>query len=100
MGPERPLGFATDVIIEETDGPDGRPRSIRVRAEGGIVSLELGFVVDDVAQRSLGAGAPGGGGELLQLRGSYGVKGQVGRRAVDFRAAGAAETFRFQRRPD
>ena len=34
LGPDGPLGYATDVEITETNGADGRPRAIDIRAEG------------------------------------------------------------------
>jgi hypothetical protein len=38
--------------------------------------------------------SPGSPMSFLQLGGEYRVKGNVGERAVDFTARGAAETFR------
>lgn len=94
LGPDRPLGFSTDVRIEETDGADGRPTSIRVRAGGEAVALELDLTVENRAIHAREGGPSSGAGEFLQLRGPYRVSGTVGARTVDFTASGAAETWR------
>ena len=45
LGPDGPLGFATNVRIEETNAPDGRPTAITVRALGSGVDVNLRFDV-------------------------------------------------------
>ena len=94
LGPDGPLGYATDVRITETNDADGRPRTITVRALGTAVDLTLRF---DVGSAIVSRGTQGPLGstlDFLQMRGQYTVAGKAGARAFDFTAAGAAETFR------
>ena len=99
LGPDGPLGYATDVGIAETDGPDGRPRTVRVRARGTALDLTLQFEVGSIeatrmAQRQ---GPLINDVNFLQMRGTYTVSGRAGTRELSFTAPGAAETFRGTR---
>jgi len=95
LGGGRPLGFSTDVSIEERDAADRTPQSIQVRATGAALTLDLAFASGGLVRNPLGGGGFfGGRGEFLQLRGRYRVAGRVGSRDLTFEAAGAAETFR------
>jgi hypothetical protein len=94
LGPDGPLGFATDVRITETNGPDGRPRTIAIRAVGAALELTLRFEVGSVTTTRMAQGPLRAGLDFLQMRGSYHVTGRAGTRAIDFTAPGSAETFR------
>src|SRR4029079_18340161 len=95
LGPQGPLGYASDVSIDETSDPaSGRPRQVRVRAPGPSLQLELDLEVEEAVPTSMPAHASAAGMDFLQLRGRYRVTGQVGDRAIAFEAPGAAETFR------
>jgi hypothetical protein len=97
LGPEGPLGFASDVTIEERDDPrSDRPLSIVVGARGPALDVQLELTVRDttVTRLDRSFGGTTGSGEFLQMRGSYRVSGSVDGRAVEFEAEGAAETFR------
>jgi len=98
LGPDGPLGFSTDVTIEETDDPmTGLPTRITVRADGGTLSVTLDIAIEDAVRNSLDRGPfaeAGPGGEFLQLRATYRVEGKIGEREFSFTAPGAAETFR------
>jgi len=91
LGRQGPLGFSTDVTIDDHD-----PGRVDVRARGRDVDLHLAMSVTDTT-RSGNAVRPGPGDhpmDFLQLGGSYHVTGKVSERSVDFTARGAAETFR------
>jgi hypothetical protein len=93
-GPDGPVGYATDVTIDEVDRPDTRgPRQISVRARGSSLALRMDLAV---VQTTV-TGQPrrfGGQMDFLQLRAEFHVTGQVGERTIDFTAPGSAETFR------
>jgi hypothetical protein len=94
IGEQGPVGYATDVAIEETGGTSAQPRRIVVRARGESIALTLDIEVDQVTTTRMPLGSFGGGMNFLQLRGTYRVAGQVGGRTIGFTAAGSAETFR------
>jgi hypothetical protein len=95
LGPEGPIGYATDVTIEETNAVDSdRPQRIVVDAQGGSVDLTMNL---DVVQTEITRALPGPFGgtlDFLQMRAQYHVAGRAGDRSVDFTAPGSAETFR------
>lgn len=97
IGPDGPLGYATDVRITETNGPDGQPASISVRARGTALDLTLRFDVASVETTRMADGPMANGVDFLQMRGAYTVSGAVGKRRTSFTAPGAAETFRGER---
>jgi len=45
LGPDGPLGYATNVRITEINGADGRPETINVTARGGAMDVSLRFDV-------------------------------------------------------
>ena len=93
LGPDGPIGYATNVTITETNDEQGRPQRILVRARGAALDVEVRFdVVSAVTTRMEGGLA--GGLNFLQLRGRYTVSGFVGERTLYFTADGSAETFR------
>ncbi len=97
LGPLGPLGFSTEVTIEETDDPgSGQPRSIVVRGAGETLKLEMVLTVEAASSTRLGTplGDKSSGGRFLQLRAEYRVTGTVGSREIEFEALGSAETFR------
>lgn len=91
LAPEGPLGFSTDLTID-----DRKPGTVDVRARGRDIDLNLALAVEEQVSTSMpmmkaAAGAPL---NFLQLGGVYRVSGHVGRRRIDFTARGSAETFR------
>jgi hypothetical protein len=95
LGEQGPVGYATDVTIEETDGPAGAgPRRVVVNGRGESLALTLDIDVNQVTTTRMRAASFGGGMNFLQLRGSYRVSGHAGGREIAFTAPGSAETFR------
>ncbi len=94
IGPDGPLGYATDVRIDEVNAPGGdRPDRIVVEARSSSIGLTLDLAV---SQTTVTGQRPrsGPGIEFLQMRGRFRVTGQVAGRQVEFSAPGSAETFR------
>jgi hypothetical protein len=95
LGPDGPLGYATNVTIEEHNDPSGRPERIVIRGRNASIDLTMTFSVDNiVVNRMQGGSALATALDFLQLRGTYDVRGRIGDRDVAFTAPGAAETFR------
>jgi hypothetical protein len=94
LGRDGPLGFATNVRIEETNAPDGRPTAITVRALGSGVDVTLRFDVASAVTTRMAQGPLANDVNFLQLQGRYTVSGRAAGRTLDFTAPGAAETFR------
>ena len=97
LGPDGPIGYTTEVTIEETEDPElGRPRSIRVRGSGNNLKLEMNLIVEDaIRNRMVGPFGPGGGGiDFWQLGATFDVNGHVDDKEIRFKTRGAAETFR------
>lgn len=95
IGPDGPLGQATDVTITETmDAAQGRPSRIVIEGTGPSLDLTLDVAVDSAIQTSMAGGPVANGLAFLQMRGRYRVSGEVGDRTLAFTAPGAAETFR------
>ena len=95
LGPDGPLGYATDVTIEETNDPaTGRPRPIVVRGRGPALDLTLELAVEDEVVTRSAARSFGADMDFLQLRARYKVSGKAGEQAIQFEAPGSAETFR------
>jgi hypothetical protein len=93
LGPEGPVGYATRVTIEETDAPGtNRPARIIVTGRARDLDLRMEIAVESAIVNKGGALAPGP--DFLQMRGEYHVTGRAGGQSIDFRAPGAAETFR------
>jgi hypothetical protein len=94
LGPDGPLGYSTNVRIEEENDERGQPRSIIVRARGSALDLDLRFLVRSAITTRMAQGPLANGIDFLQMRGQYTVKGRAGAREITFTAPGAAETFR------
>jgi hypothetical protein len=95
LGPEGPIGYATDVSIEERDAASSaEPRRIVVTGRSDSLALTLDIAVDHVTTTRMGEGLFGGGMNFLQMRGAYRISGSIGERAIGFTAPGSAETFR------
>ena len=94
LGPDGPLGYATDVTIDETNdpgtaGPPHRGARPRARPRPRHAADRRGCRRHPSAARSFGADM-----DFLQLRVRYTVSGKAGDRAIQFEAPGSAETFR------
>jgi hypothetical protein len=96
LGPDGPLGYATDVRITETNDERGQPRRIAVRARSSSLELDLTFDVTSTETTRMTNGVLADGLSFLQMRGNYTVTGRAGPREIKFTAPGAAETFRGQ----
>jgi hypothetical protein len=96
LGPDGPLGYATNVRITETDGPANRPARIEIRARGEALDVHVQFDAESSTLTRMGQRGLGSGLDFLQLRGRYTVSGRAGTKRIEFTAAGAAETFRGQ----
>lgn len=94
LGPDGPIAYARDVQIAETDDGSGRPVRIDLRARGPSLDLTVTFDVESIVTTRTTTGPWAEGIDFLQMRGQYTVRGRAGSRAVDFTAAGTAETFR------
>jgi hypothetical protein len=95
IGPDGPVGYATNVSIEDTNDPaTGHPRSITVTGRSASLDVTMELTVDDAIVTKKGGGLFDDELDFLQLRARYRVRGRAGDRAIDFSASGAAETFR------
>ncbi len=97
LGPDGPLGYATNVTIDETNNAAGRPERIVIRGRNTALDLTLTFSVTDAVVNRMHGGALATGLDFLQMRGTYEVRGRVGDRDISFTSPGAAETFRGRR---
>jgi hypothetical protein len=94
IGPDGPIGFATNVTIEETNDASGRPARIVIQGRNAALDLRLTFSVNDIVVNPMQGGPLATGLDFLQMRGTYDVRGRVSGRDLSFAAPGAAETFR------
>jgi hypothetical protein len=95
IGPDGPVGYATNVSIAETNDPaTGHPRSITVTGRSSSLNLTMELTVDEAIVTKRGGGVFGSEMDFLQLRARYRVRGRAGDSTIDFTASGAAETFR------
>jgi hypothetical protein len=93
LGPDGPVGYATDVRIEEfDDDATHRPQRIVVTGKAKDLDLRMDLAVESAIVNK--GGALSAGPDFLQMRAQYRVSGHAGGQAVDFTASGAAETFR------
>lgn len=98
IGPNGPVGYATNVSIEETNDPaTGHPHTITVTGRSSSLDVAMEITVDDAIVTKRGGGLFGDEQDFLQLRARYRVRGRAGDRTIDFAASGAAETFRGRR---
>jgi len=93
LGPDGPVGYATDVTIRETDEP-GTRRPTRIVVTGKARDLNLTMDIDVESAIVNRRGVLSAGPDFLQLRARYHVTGRAGGQPIDFTAPGAAETFR------
>jgi len=84
------------VTIEESGQAAGQPDRVVVKARGRAIDVNLTLAVERLTRNTMSMTQPGVGPALdfLQMGGEYTVSGKVGERALDFKARGAAETFR------
>jgi len=95
LGPDGPVGYATNVTIDETSDPASRrPQRMVIRGEGQSIRVTLDLAIDQTTATRMRAGGFGGGLDFLQMRGQYRVTGRAAGRDIDATAAGSAETFR------
>jgi hypothetical protein len=94
LGPDGPIGFATDVTITEENDARGQPRRITIAGRSPAIDVRLNFEVSSVVSTRMNQGPIGAGVTFLQMRGEYDVTGRAGDRTVHFTAPGSAETFR------
>ena len=94
LGPDGPLGYATDVTIEETNDANGQPRTITVTGRSRLLDVRMQFDVASMVVTRMTQGTLPSGLSFLQMRGQYTVTGHAGEREIDFTAPGSAETFR------
>jgi hypothetical protein len=94
LGADGPIGYATDVRIDEVNDANGRPETMIVRSRGLAIDLELRFDVSSIEATRLAQGPLAVGMDLLQMRGRYQVKGSAAGREIAFTSPGSAETFR------
>ena len=98
IGPDGPIGYATNVTIDETnDSATGRPQTIVVKGSGPSLDITMDLAVNSAIVTKSGGGLFGERQDFLQLRATYRVRGRAGDRSLDFTTPGSAETFRGQR---
>jgi hypothetical protein len=95
IGPDGPIGYATNVTIDEANDPvTSRPQRITVRGRSTSIDLTLAFSVEALNVNRMQSGPLEGAMDFLQLRGRYDVDGTAGDRRLAFQSPGSAETFR------
>jgi hypothetical protein len=94
LGPDGPLGYATNVTIAEMNDANGQPRTITVTGRSRVLDVRMQFDVGSVVVTPMTQGAITNGLSFLQMRGQYAVSGHAGEREINFTASGSAETFR------
>ena len=94
IGPDGPVGYATNVTIEETNDASGRPQRIVIRGRNATLDLTLTFSVASAVVNAMQGGPLAAGLDFLQMRGTYDVRGRIAEREVSFRSPGVSETFR------
>jgi hypothetical protein len=97
LGPDGPIGYATNVVIREENDANGQPRVITITGRGSDLDMRLRFDVSSTVTSPMNEGPLGNGINFLQMRGTYAVTGNAGTRRFDFTAPGSAETFRGAR---
>jgi hypothetical protein len=95
IGPGGPIGYATNVTIDEVNDPTtSRPQRITVRGRSASIDLTLAFSVEALIVNRVASGPLASAIDFLQLRGRYAVNGTAGGRRLAFQSPGSAETFR------
>jgi hypothetical protein len=95
LGPDGPLGYASDVTVTETNDDRGQPRMIVVDARSDTLEVRLQF---DVGSFVVNPAPTGAALDFFQMRGTYTVSGRASGRTIEFTAPGSAETFRSRTR--
>jgi hypothetical protein len=94
LGPDGPLGYATNVTIAEMNDASGQPQTITVTGRSRLLDVRMQFDVGSVVTTRMTQGTLSNGLNFLQMRGQYRVTGHAGERDINFTAPGSAETFR------
>ena len=94
LGPDGPLGWASNVLISEENGADGEPDRITIRGRSRSIDITMRFSTRSSVRTRMEQGPLPAGLDFLQLQGEYVVTGEAGDRLFDFTAPGSAETFR------
>lgn len=94
LGPDGPLGYATNVTISETNDDHGQPKTITVQGRSRLLDVRMQFDVGSMVTTQMSQGTLSNGLNFLQMRGQYTVTGKAGEREIRFTAPGSAETFR------
>jgi hypothetical protein len=94
LGPDGPLGYATNVTIVETNDEHGQPKNVTVAGRGPLLDVRAYFTVESKVTTTMSQGPLANGINFLQLRGTYAVTGSAGNRALALSGPGSAETFR------
>ena len=94
LGPDGPLGYATNVRIVEQNDPNGHPQHISITGRGASLDVTAKFDVASAVTTRSQQGPLANQVDFQQLRGEYTVTGTAGTRRLQFTAPGAAETFR------
>ena len=89
LGPDGPLGYATNVTITETDDERGNPRTIVIRGSSADLDIEVRFDVESVTTRSRGLVMLRSDLDFLQMRGTYTVTGRAATGCCRFRPPAA-----------
>src|SRR5262249_44570880 len=79
LGPDGPLGYATNVSITEENNANGQPRTISLNARSPGLDIRARFEVASVVTSQ---GTVGSNLDFLQMRGTYTVTGRAGGRDV------------------
>lgn len=96
VGPDGPLGFASDVRINETSDASGRPTALEIVARGYGINVTLRLDIESTESTRIAQGPLANNINFLQLRGRYTINGRVGGAPFKGTAQGSAETFRGQ----
>jgi hypothetical protein len=100
LGPDGPIGFATDVQIQEMNrAGTSQPERIVVRGRGETLNVTMELSVQETTVTRTGKGPFDSALDFFQLRASYTVTGRAGDQPLDFAALGSAETFRGRMAP-
>jgi len=94
LGPDGPLGYASNVTINEINDEAGRPKTINVTGRSRLLDVRIRFDVASMVTTRMTQGTLPTNLNFLQMRGQYTVNGTAGDRDINFSAPGSAETFR------
>ena len=94
LGPDGPLGYATNVRILETNDATGRPTGVTITGRSPLLDVQAAFRVESQVTTTMSQGPLANGINFLQLRGTYTVTGTARERRIALSGPGSAETFR------